>query len=73
MVVIGVLFGAAEAFFRPAYTGLLPQTVEEADIQPAQAVTSASREISIILGPAVGTALVFVSAVSYAIYLVYSG
>jgi MFS family permease len=59
MVVIGVFFGAAEAFFRPAYTGLLPQTVAEEDIQQAQAVTSASRETAIIVGPAIGTALVF--------------
>ena len=27
MVVIGALFGTAEAFFRPAYAGLVPQTV----------------------------------------------
>jgi len=33
MVIIGVLFGTAESFFRPAYTGLVPQTVPEADIQ----------------------------------------
>jgi MFS family permease len=59
MVAIGVLFGAAEAFFRPAFTGLLPQTVPEALIQPAQAVTSISRDLSIILGPALGAALVF--------------
>ena len=59
MVVIGILFGAAEAFFRPAYTGLLPQTVHESDIQQAQAVTSASRETAIIAGPALGTALLF--------------
>src|SRR3954447_4807192 len=39
MVVIGVLFGAAEAFFRPAYTGLVPQTVSEDCIQQAQAVS----------------------------------
>jgi MFS family permease len=59
MVVIGILFGAAEAFFRPAYTGLLPQTVHESEIQQAQAVTSASRETAIIAGPALGTALLF--------------
>jgi len=59
MVVIGVLFGAAEAFFRPAYTGLLPQTVDEAHIQEAQAVTSVTRESSMIVGPAIGTAFVF--------------
>ncbi len=59
MLVIGVLFGAAEAFFRPAYTGLLPATVQEHEIQTAQAVTAASRETAIIAGPAIGTALVF--------------
>src|SRR5437762_1239226 len=35
MVVIGLLFGTAEAFFRPAYTGLVPQTVPEDSIQAA--------------------------------------
>jgi len=59
MVVIGVLFGAAEAFFRPAATGLLPQTVPEDLIQEAQAVTAASRELAIVAGPALGTALLF--------------
>ena len=59
MLVIGVLFGAAEAFFRPAATGLLPQTVPEELIQEAQAVTAASRELAIIAGPALGTALLF--------------
>jgi MFS family permease len=29
MVVIEALFGAARAFFQPAYTGLLPQTISE--------------------------------------------
>ncbi len=29
IVVIEAVFGAAEAFFRPAYTGLVPQTVPE--------------------------------------------
>lgn len=58
MVVIGALFGTAEAFFRPAYTGLVPQTVEEEDIQPAQALTGVSQEVAEIVGPALATALV---------------
>jgi MFS family permease len=66
MVVIGVLFGAAEAFFRPAYTGLVPQTVAEADIQSAQAVSAASREATIIIGPALGTALVLGAGAAWA-------
>ncbi len=58
MVVIGILFGCAEAFFRPAYTGLLPQTVPESDIQSAQALTGAAREVAEIVSPALATALV---------------
>lgn len=58
MVVIGVLFGTAEAFFRPAYTGLVPQTVPESDIQGAQALTGVSRELAEVVSPALSTALV---------------
>ncbi len=58
MVVIGVLFGTAESFFRPAYTGLVPQTVPEHDIQAAQALTGLSREIAQFASPALSTALV---------------
>jgi MFS family permease len=58
MVVIGLLFGSAEAFFRPAYTGLVPQTVPEADIQQAQALGGVSRELAEFASPALATALV---------------
>jgi len=58
MVVIGALFGTAEAFFRPAYTGLVPQTVPEEDIQSAQALTGVSTQLAEIVGPGLATALV---------------
>ena len=58
MVVIGLLFSTAEAFFRPAYTGLVPQTVPESEIQPAQALAGVSREIASFASPALATALV---------------
>jgi MFS family permease len=58
VVVIGVLFGAAEAFFRPAATGLLPQTVPEDEIQEANAVTTMSGNVAEFAGPALATALV---------------
>lgn len=58
MVVIGLLFGTAEAFFRPAYSGLVPQTVPEDQIQPAQALGGVSREIATFVSPALATALV---------------
>lgn len=58
MVVIGLLFGTAAAFFRPAYTGLIPQTVAEQDIQEAQALGGLSREFATFASPALATVLV---------------
>jgi MFS family permease len=58
LVVIEALFGAAMAFFQPAYTGLLPQTVPESLIQDARALTEATANLAFFLGPALATALV---------------
>jgi MFS family permease len=55
---IEVVFGAAWAFFQPAYTGLLPQTVPEDELQAARALTEGVLNLSMVLGPALGTALV---------------
>jgi MFS family permease len=51
-------YGAAEAFFRPAYTGLIPQTVPEELIQPANALSQTSVNAGQLVGPALATALV---------------
>jgi len=58
LMAIGVLFGAAEAFYRPAASGLLPQTVPEAEIQEANAVTSMFANLAQFAGPAIATGLV---------------
>jgi MFS family permease len=58
MMAIGLLYGTAEAFFRPAYGGLVPQTVPEEDIQAAQALGGVSRELAEFASPALATALV---------------
>ena len=58
LVVIEALFGTAEAFFRPAYTGLLPRTVPAAEIQPAQALTNITNTVAELAGPALATVLV---------------
>jgi MFS family permease len=42
IVVIEAAFGAAQAFFQPAYTGLVPQTVPESMIQSARERRSAA-------------------------------
>ena len=58
VVLIEVLFGSAEAFFRPAANGLLPQTVPESLIQDARALTESMANLAFFLGPALATALV---------------
>lgn len=58
LLVIEALFGAAEAFFRPAFAGLVPQTVPEELIQEANALTSLTSTIAEFAGPALATALV---------------
>jgi predicted MFS family arabinose efflux permease len=58
VVVIELGFGTAEAFFRPAYTGLVPQTVPEELVQQANAMSQASWNVAQFVGPALATALV---------------
>jgi MFS family permease len=69
LVLIEVLFGSAEAFFRPAADGLLPQTVPEEDIQQARAITSMSNNIAEFAGPALATALVLGAGAGWAFAL----
>ncbi|MEA2218222.1 MAG: hypothetical protein QOJ35_848 [Solirubrobacteraceae bacterium] len=58
LVAIGVLFGTADAFFKPAASGLLPQTVPEDEIQEASAVTRMLENVAQFAGPALATVLV---------------
>jgi MFS family permease len=58
LVAIEALFGAARAFFQPAYAGLIPQTVPEELIQDANALTESTANLAFMLGPALATALV---------------
>ena len=58
LVVIEALFGAAQAFFQPAYTGLIPQTVPESLIQDAKALTESVSNLAFLIGPALATAVV---------------
>jgi MFS family permease len=58
IAVIEAMFGAAQAFFQPAYTGLIPQTVPEGLIQDAKALTESMSNVAFLLGPALATVLV---------------
>ena len=52
------MFGTAEAFYRPAASGLLPQTVPEDEIQEASAATLTFENVAELAGPALATVLV---------------
>jgi MFS family permease len=76
IALIEAAFGTAEAFFRPAYTGLVPQTVPEEEIQPAKAAFGTIETMAEFAGPALATALVlaigpgFAFAIDAATFLV---
>jgi MFS family permease len=58
IAVLEAIFGVAWAFFQPAETGLMPQTVPEAEIQSARALMEVSWNLSMVFGPTLATALV---------------
>jgi MFS family permease len=58
LATLAALYGAADAFFSPAFTGLLPQTVAAANLQPANALRGLSFSVGSIAGPALAGGLV---------------
>ena len=60
LVALQALYGAAEAFFRPAMLGLVPQVVEPGEEQPANAMLALSVNVSMVVAPATAGVLVAV-------------
>jgi MFS family permease len=58
LAVLQFLYGAAEAFFRPAVLGLVPQVVEPGEEQSANALLALSMNIAMVVGPGVAGVLV---------------
>jgi len=58
LLALAALFGLAEAFFRPAYQSIPPELVPVEDLPSANALTSFARSVSLLIGPAIGAALV---------------
>jgi MFS family permease len=58
LVVLQMVYGAAEAFFRPAALGLIPQVVERDEIQAANAMMGLSSNVGMVAGPAAAGVLV---------------
>jgi hypothetical protein len=59
LVVLAGLFGAADAFFQPAYSAIFPDILPKALLVQANSLTSATRPVTLFLvGPALGGLLV---------------
>jgi len=58
LAAIAAVYGAADAFFSPAMTGLLPQIVQPHHLQQANALRSLTMSTGLILGPAAAGGLV---------------
>jgi hypothetical protein len=62
LAVLTAIFGAADSFFSPAFSGLMPLTITEPHyLQPANALRGMSFSTGSIIGPALGG--VFVAAI----------
>jgi MFS family permease len=56
---LATLYGTADAFFQPAFTGLLPQTVSHpGQLQPANALRGLSFSVSNVAGPTLAGLLI---------------
>lgn len=66
LIVLAAVHGAAQAFFQPAATGLVPSTVTPARLQQANALLGLSRSGGFIIGPAVAGLIVAVAQPGFA-------
>ena len=58
LIVLQALYGSAAGFFAPAATAVVPQTVDERDLQQANALLGLTDSVSALVGPAVAGVLV---------------
>ena len=58
LLILQAIYGCAAGFFRPAATGLVPETVRPALLQQANALMGLTRDVGSIVGPAVAGVVV---------------
>jgi MFS family permease len=58
LLVLFAVYGAADAFFAPAATAIVPEVVGSADLQRANALLALTRSASTVVGPALAGLLV---------------
>jgi MFS family permease len=61
LIALAAVYGTAEAFFRPAATGLVPLTVSAPRLQQANALLAMTMNGTNVLGPVIAGALVAVA------------
>ena len=67
VALLQALYGAAEAFFRPAVLGLVPQVVLPAKVQAANAMLGLTNNVGMVAGPALAGLLVATTSAGGAI------
>ena len=55
---IAAVFGVVDAFFFPARSSVLPQVVQDRELEPGNALLNVSGQASVIFGPVIGGLLV---------------
>ncbi|WIG59530.1 MAG: hypothetical protein OJF49_002277 [Ktedonobacterales bacterium] len=63
LVGLGLLFGIADGFFMPAYNAIPPLLVPADDLPSANALSSLGRQMSFLVGPALGAFFIAVTNV----------
>ena len=58
LVALAAMYGAADAFFAPAFSGMLPSTVSPTNLQPANALRGLSFSFGSVAGPVVAGLLI---------------
>ena len=58
LIALSLTFGLAAGFFYPAYRSMTPQLVDREQLASANALIAFSRDVSTLLGPALGAGLV---------------
>jgi len=67
LALLQIAFGGANAFSRPAYTGLVQQLTAPESLQQANALLGLARSTTRIAGPAIGATLVALASPGWAI------
>jgi MFS family permease len=58
LAVLAAIYGAAEAFFRPAAGGLIPRLVPDEHLMQANSLIAMSQSAGLVLGPAIAGVLI---------------